>query len=67
MRPNTFVVRMDGGWAETMPEGDFECPNCAGIMLVVASAFGMTYAFCSDCKKYYCSKAFLESEEEKKE
>lgn len=40
-------------WKEARLEGDFRCPDCGSIMIIIGPF--KAYAFCLKCEKYWIS------------
>ena len=54
-RDNTILqTSYDNKWIKAEIEGDFTCPDCKEIMMLVSQeTWG--YAFCPKCKQYWKS------------
>lgn len=53
----TITIPADFKWVEATLEGDFSCPDCGGVMEVLAVPWG--YAFCLRCRKYWIKEAHI--------
>jgi len=54
MKDNELGFNDDAGWVEAELIGDYLCPDCKSLMMVVSKdTWG--YAFCVKCHKYWKS------------
>uniref|UniRef100_A0A6M3L442 Uncharacterized protein n=1 Tax=viral metagenome TaxID=1070528 RepID=A0A6M3L442_9ZZZZ len=47
-----IVISPTVRWREAKIKGDFSCPDCGQVMIVIPTP-GMAYAFCPKCMRYF--------------
>jgi len=40
-------------WVEVSISGNYSCPVCGDILVIVPFQLPFTFAFCTQCKKYF--------------
>jgi len=49
-KEESFDIRVEK-WVEAELKGNYQCPHCGRIMIVIASL--VSYAYCPHCERYF--------------
>ena len=52
----TIEVKPNSKWVGAILKGDFNCPDCGEVMVVIAQLIG--YGFCLNCRKYWLGEVW---------
>ena len=53
MKETKITLPKKGKWIELKLEGNFNCPSCNSILIVMNGINLEPYAFCTKCNKYW--------------